>query len=461
MNDLAMYTPPHSNDAEQAVIAAVLLKPDLAVDLELLPKVFYKREHQAIWAAVVALTERRQAADVVTVAQELRDTSKLAEAGGVEYLAEMLNSNQSTANAKHYAEIVRGKYLQRNLCNVGRELTQIGYDDGDTDQKLGKAQALIAEFVGGLQVGTKNEPMSVDDCMRETLSELEGNWAKQGGMLGLSTGFVDIDRRTQGLRKGDMIVVAGRPSSGKTTLAMNIAENVALSGGFVVVFSLEMARPSLTTRMLASVGRVDHGRLESGQLEYDDIDGFSRVAAAASKLKGRALWIDDTNSLTSGQLLPRARRIAHKVGRKVDLVVIDYLQLLNDKGESVDRVTQISRTVKNLARELDCPTIVLSQLNRGVEQRNDKRPLMSDLRDSGSIEQDADIIFMMYRDEYYNENSEAKGLAEIICRKYRNGKLGTDILAANLHMCRFDNSQIKHISVARAETKKGFTYGKN
>jgi replicative DNA helicase len=453
MTKLTLQAPPHSIDTEQAVIAAVLMKPEAVVDIDLLPEAFYRREHKLIWKAIRDLTEQRKPADVIAVADYLRSGNELEDAGGIDYLGELLNSNQSAANLPHYAEIVRGKAVQRHLCALGHRLSSIGYGDGDTQGKVNEAQALISEFSESLTVGTSDQPMSLDDCMREAINTLQANWNSDGGLLGLSTGFTDIDKRTHGMRKGDMIVIAGRPSQGKTTIAMNIAENVALSGGFVIVFCLDMPRQALLIRMLSSVAKVDHDQLQTGGLKSDEID---RVSAASSRLKGRTMYIDDSTSLTSAQLLSRARRIAHRMGRKPDLVVVDYLQQLADKGEGDERVTTISRNLKNLGRELECPALILSQLNRGVESRPDKRPMMSDLRSSGSIEQDADIILMMYRDEYYDENSMHKGLAEVICRKYRNGKIGTDIISsANLNQCRFDNSTVRHIEQMQPVKRAG------
>jgi replicative DNA helicase len=454
--EATLRIPPHNTDAEQAVIAAVMLKPESIVDIELAPAMFYRREHREIWQAIRELTEQHRPADVIAIADALRSSGRLEDAGGTTYLSLLMESYHSAANIGHYAEIVRGKAVQRHLCSLGHSLASIGYDEGDTLEKVNRAQALISEFSETLVIGASDQPLSVDECMRETINTLQTNWSNGGNLLGLSTGFSDLDKRTHGLRRGDMIVIAGRPSQGKTTLAMNIAENVALSGGFVLAFCLDMPRDALMVRMISSVGRIDHGRLQSGQMSDDE---FSRVSSGAARLKGRALYIDDRTSLTSAQILSRARRIAHKIGRKPDLVVVDYLQQLADKGDGTERITLISRNLKNMARELDCPALILSQLNRGVESRNDKRPLMSDLRESGAIEQDADIILMMYRDEYYYPESMYKGLAEVICRKYRNGQIGTDILSsANLNMCRFDNSAIKFINPQTQQKKGGFSH---
>jgi replicative DNA helicase len=458
MNDMTtLQKPPHSLDAEQALIGAILIRSDLMLEIDLPAEAFYRHEHKVIWSALRDMSEARKPIDVLALSDVLTESRKLTDAGGIEYLAQISENAHSAANAGHYAEIVRGKSVQRSLCTLGMQLATIGYGEGDTQAKIDEAQGLLSGFSESLRVGDNSEPMHVDDCMRETIAKLQTQWSSAGSMLGLSTGFSDIDARTQGLRKGSYVVIAGRPSQGKTTIAMNIAENVAMAGGFVIVFCLDMPREDLMQRMIASVGRVDHKRLQSGQLQDDE---FTRVSSAGAKVRGRALYIDDRTSHTSAQLLARARKIAHRLGRKPDLVVVDYLQLLTDKGEGTERVTNISRNLKNMARELDCVGLILSQLNRGVEGRNDKRPMMSDLRESGAIEQDADLIYMMYRDEYYDENSIHKGLAEAICRKYRNGQIGTDIISsAHLNQCRFENSTITHIErQAPAKRKSGFKY---
>ena len=457
----SLKAPPFSLEAEQSVIGAVLLRPDVLLDMALASTEFYRKEHRIIWSAIQSLHESRRAVDVLTVSEELTECGKFGEAGGLEYLAEIASNIQSAANVKHYVDIVRGRAIERKMISVGHALADTGYHQGSTLEKVSKAQAIISEFNLGLHDGDDSEPVHFDQCMKETVAKLNAQWHRPEGMLGLSTGFTDVDQRTGGLRNGDMIIIAGRPSQGKTTFAMNIAENAMLAGKFVIVFSLEMPRDALAQRMLASIGKVDHTRLQAGK--FADDGEFSRFNLAATKVKNRNLYIDDRTGLTSAQLLPKARRIAHKLNRKVDLVVVDYMQLLRDKGDNqVHVVSEISRNMKNLAREMDCPALVLSQLNRGVEGRADKRPLMSDLRDSGSIEQDADIIFMTYRDEYYDEKSPHKGLMELICRKYRNGKVGTDILSsANLDQCRFENSTVKSILAQMPPLKRargGYDY---
>jgi replicative DNA helicase len=452
---IELKAPPHSTDAEQAVISAVLGQPACLLDIDLVPDQFYRRENRLIWQAIRELQDAGTPADALTLMDKLAASNQLDEAGGIEYLTSLAGSMMGATNVRHYASIVADKAAERRMIAAAHTIADMGYnpEGRSVAERVGVAQGLLV----GLESHPADDGASVDDCMRETIAKLQAQWDRPEGMLGLSTGFADLDKRTQGLRRGDMIVIAGRPSQGKTTLAMNIAENVTLAGGFVIVFSLEMPRDALSQRMLASVGKVDHTRLQNGKMEDDE---YSRVSSAAARIKGRALHIFDTTNLTSNQLLSRARRIAHKFGRKPDLVVVDYLQLLRDKGEGNARVEEISRNMKALARELDCPALILSQLNRGVEGRSDKRPLMSDLRDSGSIEQDADIIWMMYRDEYYDENTQHKGLAEVICRKYRNGKVGTDILSsAHLDQCRFDNSAVRHIEqAAPAKRASGFKH---
>jgi replicative DNA helicase len=447
---IELKTPPHSLDAEQALIGGILLRPESLLDLEIPAEAFYVRQHRLIWTAILTLHDARQPIDAVSLSDALHNTGSLADAGGMDYLASFVENIHSAANVQHYATIVRDKASERRLISAGHSIAEMGYNaDGRTvADRVTVAQGYLAD----LDAPVGDDAHSVGDCLRETINALQEQWKQPGGILGLRTGFVDLDKRTQGLRDGDMIVIAGRPSQGKTTLAMNIAENVALHDGFVIVFSLEMPRHSLMQRMLASVAKVDFERLQNGSLAHDEID---RVTIAGSKLRDKTLFIDDSTRLTSNHLLSRARRIARRMNRKPNLIVVDYLQLLQDKGEGNARVEVISRNMKSLAREIGCPALILSQLNRGVEARADKRPLMSDLRDSGSIEQDADLILMMYRDEYYDEQSAHKGLAEVICRKYRNGKVGTDILSSSLlSQCRFEDSVVRHIERVQPMKRK-------
>ncbi len=453
MNQVELQTPPHSLPAEQALLGAILNKSTLLADVDLDPAEFYRAEHQAMFAAMRSLQEDRKAIDPVTLCDVLADNGKI-EKIGLEYIVEV-SSNSSGHNVSHYAEIVRAKFLARQLIAKGQEVAALGWSDGDIEERISKAQGLVTS----LQVANVAEARDINQCIKDAVGALEKRFESGNALIGLSTGFADIDKRTQGLRDGHLIIIAGRPGMGKTTLAMNVAEHNAMAGKFVIVFSLEMSEGELTDKMLCSIGRIDYERMQDGKVHDSDWD---KLSSAVAKMRGRDYFIDDYGQLTSGSLLSRARRIAQKVGRKPDLVVVDYMQLLRDKGEGVDRVTGISRNLKNAARDLNCPLIALSQLSRKCEDQH-RKPIASDLRDSGSIEQDADLIYMLYREEEYNKETQNPGLAEAICAKWRFGKKGTDILnSTNLGMCRFENSNVKFISeqLAQARGKRELSYAK-
>lgn len=433
MNHLKL--PPHSIEAEQSLIGAVLIRNDLMLDLDGLPaEAFYRKEHRTIFAAMQSLAEDNTPIDVVSLSAALEDAGTLEQAGGLDYLCEIQDSSPSAYNALHYADIIRTRYLERRLISAGNEIADMGFNaEGDIQGKIDRAGALLS----GIEVATSDEPVMIDAILKEAVDSIDRRFNSTESMLGLPTGITDLDKRTNGLQKGDLVLVAGRPSQGKTTLAMNFAEHAAMAGKFVIVFSLEMPREQLMNRMLSSIGRIPYERVKTGKLLEED---WPKLSGAVAKLKGKPYYIDDSSRLTSGQLLTRARKIAQRQGRKPDLVVVDYLQLLTDRGEGVERISVISRNLKLTARELDCPLVALSQLNRSCEARPDKRPLASDLRESGSLEQDADIILMLYRDEVYNEQSQDKGIAEILCRKFRNGETGTDrVSSAMLSQCRFES----------------------
>jgi len=428
-----LRVPPHSLEAEQSVIGAVFSRPECFSELELRAEVFYRRAHKLIWASMQAVHAQGSCVDAAVISDRLRSRGELTNAGGNEYLAQLATMGTG-ANAKHYANIVRDRAIERSLIETGCKISEMGYSvEGlSVSERVAAAQALLTH----LDTPDGGEPVQIDSCLRDAVFELERRHEAKGELLGLSTGFEALDARTQGLCGGDMILLAGRPSSGKTTLAMNIATNVALSDKLVIVFSLEMSSQMLTLRMLSALGRIPLKQVRSADLRDEQ---WNSLLSAVNKLKGRNLWLDETPTITSSQMLARANRIARKLNKRPALIVIDYLQLFDDRGESVERVSKISRNIKLAAKELDCPIIALSQLNRVLESRSDKRPILADLRDSGSLEQDADLVFMIYRDEIYNPQSHHKGIAEILCRKFRNGEIGEDYLAANLDVSRFDN----------------------
>lgn len=429
-----LKTPPHSIEAEQSVLAALMSdgsRWDYVSDL-VDTEDFYRKEHRLIFQAMTK--QQGRSIDVVTISETLADLNQLHEAGGIEYLAELASALRGSTNVTAYARIVRERAVLRSLISVAHGIADSGYNPNgrESAEILTASQSALAELEAGRGEG---EPQQVDSAIKASVNALDYRCDNKGKIHGLETGFKDLDAALLGLVDGDLIIVAGRPSMGKTTLACNFAENVAMSGKPVIVFSLEMSERKLCDRMLCSIGKVDAKKYRSGELPQEDMD---RVCSAAVRLRGRPLYIDDSSLLTSAQLLGRARRAARRMGQKPALVVVDYLQILRDKGDGVERVTRISANLKQLARELNCPVVALSQLNRGVESRPDKRPLMSDLRDSGSVEQDADIILMLYRDEVYNENTMYKGIADCLIRKNRDGEIGTVRLSAPLHRNRFE-----------------------
>lgn len=447
-----LKVPPFSLEAEQALIGSVIARSQVMVDIELTAEMFYRREHRNIWEAMQSLFDDRKPIDTLTVMEALTDSEKLKDSGGIEYLAEVAGSG-SSHNAIHYAEIVRSRYLERKMISAGHGIASLGYEPGDIEEKINKAHG----FMAGLQTIETDEATSISDCLRESIHALEKRHDRKGEIDGMKTGYADLDNQLMGIQNGDLVIVAGRPSMGKTTLAMNIAENIAMAGELVVVFSLEMPKRKLADRMVCSVGKVPYRNFKNGDLNDDQWD---HCMSATVRLKTKTLYIDDKSTLTSRQILSRARRIAHKLNLKPALVVVDYLQLLTDRGEGVGRITEISRNLKLTAKELDCPLIAISQLSRKCEERSDKRPLMSDLRESGAIEQDADIIAMVYRDEQYNQNTESKGIAEVIICKARDGETGTVFMAAALDRCRFETLTHQHIPRPMESSQKGkrFSY---
>lgn len=438
MTDVANFkTPPHSTEAEQAVIGAVLTASDALADLDLAPDDFYRREHRVIWTALRVLQEQGRAIDLLTLCDWLDLAGTLAEAGGLEYIGSLMGGTFGVANLRHYAEIVAERALERRMIAAAYAIADMGYNaEGRTAaERLSEAAGLLND----LDRGDNEELVSVDRAMSAAIDELQRRIQAKGELLGTPTAWASVNERTQGLMPGTLVVVAARPSMGKSVFAANLAEHVALQGKLAIVFNLEMSLEEMMFRLIASQSKVPMDKLRIANLENDQWD---RVSGVGGKVRGRPLYVSDNPILTSAQVLSRARRIAKRMKMAPSLVVVDYLQLLADKGDNLnERTARISRNLKLAAKALGCPVVALSQLNRKVDDRADKRPLMSDLRDSGAVEQDADLIAMLYRDEVYNENSSQKGIVEVIWRKFRNGQIGTDFLAANLQFCRFDNLQ--------------------
>jgi replicative DNA helicase len=445
-----LRVPPHSIEAEQSVLGGLLLDNlawDRAADL-LTESDFYRYEHKQIYAAISALVGGGKPADVVTVNEHLQSLGRADDCGGQVYLNALAQSVPSAANIRRYAEIVRERAVLRKLIGASDEIaTQAFNPQGKpVTQILDEAESRIFQ-IG--EEGSRNKQgfIGIDKLVVELIdrvTELHENGAEE--VTGVRTGFYDLDRYTAGLQKGDLIVLAARPSMGKTALALNIAEHVAVREELpVLVFSMEMGAAQLAVRMVGSLGRIDQQHLRTGALKDDE---WTRLTEAVDQLGKVSLYIDETAALNPAELRARARRMARQFGGTLGLIVVDYLQLMSGSaGSEENRATElgeISRGLKALAKELQCPVIALSQLNRSVETRNDKRPLMSDLRESGAIEQDADVIMFIYRDDYYNKidgpsPSKEPGVAEVIIGKQRNGPVGTVKLTFLKPLTRFDN----------------------
>ena len=445
-NDSALaLVPPHSMEAEQSVLGGLLLENaawDRIADV-VLGEDFYRHEHRVIFRAIARLINESRPADVITVQEELERHDELEGAGGFHYLVTLAQNTPSAANIRRYAEIVRERSIMRQLAEVGTEIARNAYNPQgrDASQLLDEAENQvfrIAESTAKAKQGFLNMP----DLLREVVERIDMLYSRDNPeeVTGISTGFVDLDRKTSGLQAGDLIIVAGRPAMGKTAFSINIAEHVAIEGKLpVAVFSMEMGGSQLVMRMLGSVGKLDQHVLKTGALQDEH---WGRLNEAVTKLSDAPLFIDETPGLTALELRARARRLARQFGGKLGLIVIDYLQLMTGSGRGDNRASElgeISRSLKGLAKELQVPIIALSQLSRKVEERPDKRPMMSDLRESGAIEQDADQIIFLYRDEIYNKESQFRGIAEAIVGKNRHGEAGTAYMHAQLKYCQFTN----------------------
>ena len=438
--------PPHSIEAEQSVLGGLLLDNsawDRAGDL-LSDGDFYRYEHRFIYAAIGALINATKPADVITVFEQLQSLGKAEDCGGIVYLNALAQSVPSAANMRRYAEIVRERAVLRKLVAVSDEIATTAFNPQgrQVSEILDEAEAKIFR-IGEEGSRSRQGFQSMDAlvvALIDRVNELHENGAEE--VTGVRTGFYDMDRLTAGLQPGDLIVLAARPSMGKTAFALNIAEHVAVHEGLpVVVFSMEMGASQLALRMVGSLGRIDQGHLRTGKLGDDE---WGRLSEAVEKLGKVSLYIDESAALTSSELRARARRQARQCGQ-LGLIVVDYLQLMSGSGGASEEnratvIGEISRGLKSLAKELRCPVIALSQLNRSVESRTDKRPMMSDLRESGAIEQDADVIMFIYRDEYYTKDAcKEPGIAEIIIGKQRNGPTGTVKLTFLKPLTKFDN----------------------
>jgi replicative DNA helicase len=441
--DISQLLPPHSIEAEQSVIGGLLLANDKIHEIrdKVAADDFYRDDHKQIFRAIELLDKDSFPIDVVTLANKLKDLEVLERVGGLPYLAELAENTPSSANIQAYAKVVQERALSRKLLITANLIEQITRNPegrsseeiiAEAENELRKINEARAKD-GGLQ--------HVDPILKNAVNQIEEMVANQGKLAGLTTGFTQLDEITNGLKKTDLIIVAARPAMGKTSFAMNLIEAAILKNEDpkpAVVFSMEMSAEQLMLRLISANGHIHAGRISKGTLEDDD---WPRLTTTMTRLKGKPLFIDDTPALTPNELKSRVHRIHNEYGG-IGIVMVDYLQLMQVSGRSEGRtaeISEISRSLKALAKEYKCPVVALSQLNRSLEQRPNKRPIMSDLRESGAIEQDADIIMFLYRDEYYNEDSEDQGIAEVILGKHRAGETGTVKLAFIGHQTRFDN----------------------
>ncbi|MBV1777206.1 replicative DNA helicase [Burkholderiaceae bacterium DAT-1] len=444
----SIRTPPHSMEAEQSVIGGLLIDngawdriADIVNDAD-----FYRDDHRVIFRHISKLVESGRPADAVTVGESLDNAGQLGYVGGLAYLAMLAQNVPSAANIRRYGEIVRERSVMRQLAAIGNEIADLAYNPAGREaaELLDAAEARVFEIAEQSARG-KQGFLDMPGLLKQVVERIDELYSRDNnaGITGVPTGFADLDARTSGLQPGDMIVVAGRPSMGKTAFSVNIAENVAIDAGLpVAIFSMEMGGAQLVMRMVGSVGRLDQHKIKTGKLEDDD---WQKLTYAVGKLSEANIFIDETPGLTALELRARARRLAKQFGGQLGLIVIDYIQLMQGSGRDQNRATElgeISRSLKSLAKELKVPVIALSQLSRTVEQRPNKRPMMSDLRESGAIEQDADLIMFLYRDEYYNPDSPDKGLAEVIVGKHRNGPTGVVKLTFIGHFSRFENAAV-------------------
>ncbi len=442
----AIKLPPHSVEAEQSVLGGIFLDTtawDKIADL-ITEQDFYRFEHRLIYRHIACLTDHAKPVDVITVAESLESNAELDKAGGLAYLGSLAQNVPGAANIRRYAEIVRDRSIMRKLAEVGTEIATSAYNPGgrDAGQLLDEAESRVLAIAEsgkrGIQGFTPMPPL-----LAKVVERIETLFGRDNpsDVTGIATGFTDLDSKTSGLHPGELVIVAGRPSMGKTAFALNIAEHVALElNKPVAIFSMEMGGTQLAMRLIGSVGRLNQHTLRTGKLEDDD---WPRMVNALGRLNDAPIFIDETAALNSLELRSRARRL-HRQNDGLGLIIIDYLQLMSSPSNKASEnrateISEISRSLKALAKELQVPVMALSQLNRSLEQRPNKRPMMSDLRESGAIEQDADLILFIYRDEVYNPDSQDKGKAEIIIGKQRNGPIGQVMLTFRGEYTRFDN----------------------
>ena len=420
--------PPHNIDAEQSVLGAMILDREAIVTaMEIIRgEDFYKEAHREVFEAMMALYNREEPVDLVTLSEELTQRQTLDAIGGITYLASLSSAVPTTTNVKYYSKIVEEKSILRRLIKASSEILEKGYQaEEEINLILDQAEKNIFDIV---QKRSQEGFTPIKDVLLESIQKMEELFQNKGSITGITTGFADLDRRTSGLQRSDLVLIAARPSMGKTAFALNVAQNAALKGGAsVAIFSLEMSKEQLVQRMLSAESHIEIQKIRTGSLSEDE---WTRLARAMGPLAQAKIYIDDTPSITIMEMKAKCRRL--KMEQGLDMIMIDYLQLMSGDGKSESRqqeISAISRALKGLAREMDCPVVALSQLSRAPEMRADHRPILSDLRESGAIEQDADIAMFLYRDEYYHPDSEKKNIGEVIIAKQRNGATGTIELA--------------------------------
>ncbi len=433
----ATRMPPQNVEVEQSILGAILIEQDaiLKVSDKLGADDFYREDHRIIYSHMLKLFEQRKPIDVLTLTDALEGSKKLSFVGGAAYVTTLTGMVNSAAHISTHADIVRQKAMLRKLITAASRITELGYkEDLETDMALDEAESLL---FGVSQNYLSNNFVSISSILSESFDRIDELHKSKGALRGVPTGFKELDGLLGGLQKSDLIILAARPSMGKTTLALNIAEYAAIKGKAKVgLFSLEQSREQLVDRLLSSCAGVDSWKIRSGNLNDED---FPKIGNAMGILSEASIFIDDTPGLAAIEVRTKARRLQMEQG--LDLIIIDYLQLMQGRSQEnrVQEVSEISRSLKGLARELNVPVIALSQLSRAVESRPDKRPMLSDLRESGSIEQDADVVLFIYRDDYYEKESEKKGIAEILVRKHRNGPVGEVDLYFQPEQTRFRN----------------------
>ncbi len=419
--DYKSKVPPHSIEAEQSVLGAMINEKDIIVDvIEIIQtKDFYRETHQVIFEHILKLFDNADPIETITLSDSLVKDGKLDVIGGMAYLTELSNIGVITATASHHAKIIQQKSILRQLINASSDIIQNSYESKEARDVLEQAEKAIFDIS---KQRNKKDMMPIKEVLKEAFEKIEKLSQNQGVLTGLTTGFIDLDEKTNGLQRSDLVLIAARPSMGKTAFALNICQNVAQhTDGDVVIFSLEMAKEQLVHRMISASSHVSLKKIKQGDLSEQS---WGYLAKGMGALSNSNIYIDDTPAMTVMEIRAKCRR--RQLHNRIDLIMIDYLQLMQGKGESRQvEVSNISRGLKALAREMDCPVIALSQLSRAPDQRTDHRPMLSDLRESGAIEQDADVVMFLYRDEYYyQEESDKKGIGEVIIAKQRNGETG-------------------------------------